>query len=242
MYVQSLKAKKTRVQRLLHLTKRKKLACKLYLKGNPEQASRDMQHYLFTLEQKHKNPRDFITGFMALLALCIVLIALIGIFALPLTYSASSVLVAFLGGLFFIPFFANKYHMAQTRKYIANEVLDELDQRIEWLNERIEKLQEQIEKEWKKYEEWRARSGRQYYESDIKSEMTYKRALQILNLEESADFAEIRSAYRKLIIECHPDRVENMGDKNIEDAKRRTIELNRAYSFLKKKLQSASTE
>lgn len=242
MYVQSLKAKKTRIQRLLHLTKRKKLACKLYLKGNPEMASRDMQHYLFTLEQKHKNPRDFINGFIVLLALCIVLIAFNGFFSLPLTYTASSVLVVFLGGLFFIPFFANKYHMAQTRRYIANKVLDELDHKILWLNERIETLQDQIDKEWKKYEAWRARSGSQQYESNIKSDMTYKRALQILNLEESAEFPEVRSAYRKLIIECHPDRVENMGEKNIEDAKRRTIELNQAYSFLKKKLQPASTE
>lgn len=242
MHLQDLKAKKKQTQRLLHITKRKKLACKLYLKGNPEQASREMQHYLFTLEQQHKNPRDFITGFLAVVGICIVLISLNGVFNISMVYSASLIMTIFLGGLFFVPFFANQYHMAQTRRFIAEEILDQLEDRISWLNERIESLQEQIDREWSKYEAWRAHSRRQ---QDQKSEysssdkMTYNRAIHILGLQEPIELADVRTAYRKLIIQCHPDRAEKYGKQNVEEAKQKTIELNRAYSKLKEMLEPA---
>lgn len=240
MKLKKLHVKKKRTQRLLHITKRKKLACKLYLQGKPEQASREMQHYLFTLEQNHKNPRDFIAGFMGVLTACILLIIFNGIVNYSITYSASFILVLFLGGLFFVPYIANQYHMAKTRRYIETEVMPELEDRISWLNQRIKKIQQQIEKEQKRYEEWRASSG--YSSSDdrnrkTKSGLTRKEALRILNLSEAVDFDQVRKAYRKKIIEHHPDRMANKSDQEIKRAQEITVRLNQAYSHLKKVMQ-----
>ncbi len=242
MQLKKLHVKKKRVQRLLHITKRKKLACKLYLQGKPEQASREMQHYLFTLEQQHRNPRDFVAGFLGVLTACILLIVINGITTYSFTYGASFILVLFLGGLFFVPYIANQYHMGKTRRYIESEVIPELEDRISWLNQRIKKLQQQIEEEQKRYEAWRQSSGYHSGSENRSSRngLSRQEALSILNLEEPVNFDDVRKAYRKQVIKHHPDRMAGGSPQELERAQEITIRLNQAYSHLKKVMQPES--
>ncbi|MBM2814627.1 MAG: hypothetical protein HW421_1389 [Ignavibacteria bacterium] len=70
------------------------------------------------------------------------------------------------------------------------------------------------------------------YQTD--SSMSFERALNLLDLSSNATIDEIKSAYKKKIMEYHPDRVASLGAELKELAARKTVEINQAYSFLKK--------
>jgi len=59
-------------------------------------------------------------------------------------------------------------------------------------------------------------------------------ALKILELPDDADIEMIKSAYKKKMLEYHPDRVSNLGRKLQILAEMKTKEINEAYEFLKK--------
>jgi DnaJ like chaperone protein len=56
-----------------------------------------------------------------------------------------------------------------------------------------------------------------------------------LGLEPGADFTAIKSAYRKLSMQYHPDKVRHLGDEFRKVAEEKMKELNVAYDFFKKK-------
>ena len=60
---------------------------------------------------------------------------------------------------------------------------------------------------------------------------------EVLGLRPGADFAEIKTAYRKLSMKYHPDKVGHLGDEFKKVAEDKMKELNVAYEYLKKKLQ-----
>jgi DnaJ-domain-containing protein 1 len=60
------------------------------------------------------------------------------------------------------------------------------------------------------------------------------KAYSVLNLRQTASIDEIKSAYRKLIRQYHPDVVANQSKENQESAKRHAQELNLAYEILQK--------
>jgi DnaJ-domain-containing protein 1 len=64
--------------------------------------------------------------------------------------------------------------------------------------------------------------------------ITMDKALTILGLAVDAGKDDIKSAYKKKIKEYHPDKVANMGEEIRDLAKKKTIEFNIAYSFLRK--------
>jgi hypothetical protein len=58
----------------------------------------------------------------------------------------------------------------------------------------------------------------------------------VLGLSQGASIPEIKTSYKKLIAQYHPDKVENLGPELKDLAKKKTQELNEAYQFFKKKL------
>ncbi|NTV13409.1 MAG: DnaJ domain-containing protein [Desulfobulbaceae bacterium] len=62
-----------------------------------------------------------------------------------------------------------------------------------------------------------------------------ERHYQVLGLSGDATFAEIKSAYRKLSMEYHPDKVAHLGEEFHKVAEEKMKEINGAYQYLKKK-------
>jgi DnaJ like chaperone protein len=58
----------------------------------------------------------------------------------------------------------------------------------------------------------------------------------ILGLSPGADFSEVKTAYRKLSMKYHPDKVGHLGDEFKEVAEEKMKEINNAYEYLKRKL------
>lgn len=57
----------------------------------------------------------------------------------------------------------------------------------------------------------------------------------VLGINPGASAAEIKSAYKKMIIQYHPDKVVNLGPELQSLAKKKTQEINEAYQYLKTK-------
>ena len=57
----------------------------------------------------------------------------------------------------------------------------------------------------------------------------------ILGLEPGADFEQIKTAYRKLSMKYHPDKVSHLGEEFLRVSEEKMKELNEAYQYLKKK-------
>ena len=74
-----------------------------------------------------------------------------------------------------------------------------------------------------------ADSKQQYVET-----MTIDKAYRLLKINKNATDKEIKTEYKERIKEYHPDRLESFGEDLKELAKRRTQEINQAYSLIKK--------
>lgn len=66
------------------------------------------------------------------------------------------------------------------------------------------------------------------------------RYYEILGVEPGADFETIKSAYRKLSMQYHPDKVAHLGEEFRQVAEEKMKELNEAYDYLKKKHQATA--
>ena len=69
----------------------------------------------------------------------------------------------------------------------------------------------------------------------ILSPEDYKYA-EVLGLKEPLDLKLVKSTYRKIIAQYHPDRVVAMGPEIKEVAEKKAKEINEAYNHLRKKL------
>ena len=91
---------------------------------------------------------------------------------------------------------------------------DELKRIIDELNN-SEKKQEERKKEY----------------NSVK--MNLHEAFAVLNINQNAQVEEIKSAYKNKIKEYHPDRLENFGDELKELARKKTQDINEAYSIIR---------
>ncbi|QOP40515.1 DnaJ domain-containing protein [Sulfurimonas marina] len=71
---------------------------------------------------------------------------------------------------------------------------------------------------------------------NIQPQHTVKNAYDILGVSESDDMQTIKKAYRKLIRKYHPDIIASQthSEKHMEDATKKTQEINQAYELIKK--------
>ncbi|OGQ98431.1 MAG: molecular chaperone DnaJ [Deltaproteobacteria bacterium RIFOXYD12_FULL_55_16] len=69
------------------------------------------------------------------------------------------------------------------------------------------------------------------FSGQVRSETQY---YEILGLAPGASAEEIKSAYRKLSMQCHPDKVAHLGEEFRRVAEEKMKELNEAYQHLKK--------
>ncbi len=84
------------------------------------------------------------------------------------------------------------------------------------------------------YYEWQAIEARYGIrrQKTISEEVRYYK---ILGIKPGADFEEIKSAYRKLSMKYHPDKVGNLGEEFKRVAEEKMKDLNAAYEYLQKK-------
>jgi len=62
--------------------------------------------------------------------------------------------------------------------------------------------------------------------------MTVIRAFQVLKIDKNVSSEDVKKAYIERIKEYHPDRLENFGDELKDLAKKKTQEINEAYSLI----------
>ena len=122
------------------------------------------------------------------------------------------------------------YNLAKSKitetNYTTNDVF--VDNSDDELKKQIDELSRD-----KRAEHFGRNESRQ---DTYRQKMTKETAFKILEVSPKADFDEIKKAYRKKILEYHPDRVASLGKDLIETAERKTREINQAYSFLEKLL------
>jgi len=63
--------------------------------------------------------------------------------------------------------------------------------------------------------------------------MTYAKAMGLLKLDNNFTLSKLKSNYRKLLMENHPDKFVGCGENIQEKAKKITIQLITAYEYLK---------
>ncbi len=61
----------------------------------------------------------------------------------------------------------------------------------------------------------------------------------VLGVEQGADFAVIKKAYRKLSMQYHPDKVAHLGDEFKGVAEEKMKEINGAYDYFRKKFEGS---
>jgi hypothetical protein len=103
---------------------------------------------------------------------------------------------------------------------------DQRDQEVQEEEQVLIESKDEIPKKPGEYEE--------KFKKIIFSKEDYKYA-EILGLEEPVDIKIIKSTYRKIIAQYHPDRVVAMGPEIQEVADKKAKEINEAYEFLRKK-------
>lgn len=64
--------------------------------------------------------------------------------------------------------------------------------------------------------------------------MNLEKAYNILNLKSDATFDDIKASYKKKMKEYHPDKVSGLGEELQELARKKTVEINEAYDFIRK--------
>ena len=59
-------------------------------------------------------------------------------------------------------------------------------------------------------------------------------AYKLLNINRKSSVADIKKAYRKLVVECHPDKVAQLGEEQKKAANEKFLHLSKAYEIIKK--------
>jgi len=75
---------------------------------------------------------------------------------------------------------------------------------------------------------------KQSFETVILHNDAIETAYNLLGVNNKTDVGDIKKAYRKLAVECHPDKVVNLDEELKKSANEKFLELTNAYNILKK--------
>jgi len=126
----------------------------------------------------------------------------------------------------------NSYANSTKKIDIDNIFKDELKEIIDSLGDNLDKKEQNNGNSNEK-----TNSKKQYQKESVnnpfeKNEVT--NAYYTLGIKESASIGEIKSAYKKLIKQYHPDLVQNLNKDEQLKASQKAKEINKAYSILEK--------
>lgn len=118
---------------------------------------------------------------------------------------------------------------SQTYPSVSASEADELKRIIDELNS--EKKDKQTEQRRTTSEKHNAQAK---VENDSPKSLDMASACAILGVSPNADIEAIKAAYKTRIKEYHPDRTATLGEDIRQLAAKKTLEINRAYEFVKK--------
>ena len=75
---------------------------------------------------------------------------------------------------------------------------------------------------------------KQYVRTSVDQNYTVSAAYKILCVNSDASIINIKKAYRKLAVECHPDKVAHLGEEQKKAANEKFLQVMTAYNIIKK--------
>ncbi len=97
--------------------------------------------------------------------------------------------------------------------------------------EELKRIIDELNEKKKEHEQKQKEKPR----SDSAAEkMDFEKAYVVLDLKSDATIEDIKASYKKKMKEYHPDRVAGLGEELQELARKKTIEINEAYDFIRK--------
>lgn len=101
--------------------------------------------------------------------------------------------------------------------------------------EDLKKIIEELDREAKKQRSHHSSgSERSTNNSGNTHNTELQNAFNLFGINSNSSKDEIKSAYKKKMMQYHPDRVSHLGTEYVEAAKIKTVEYNQAYQVLKK--------
>jgi DnaJ-domain-containing protein 1 len=95
--------------------------------------------------------------------------------------------------------------------------------------EELKRIIDELNEKKKEDKKQKEQSG-----SGSDQQMNLDRACEILNIKSDATIDDIKASYKKKMKEYHPDRVSGLGKELQELAKKKSIDINEAYDFIRK--------
>jgi hypothetical protein len=100
-----------------------------------------------------------------------------------------------------------------------------------WLRDPLEEFASRTEDQASVHDS--ASYKRHAYDTGTSGSMTYLRACELLSVSEDSTVTQIRAAYRRMVSEWHPDRVEQSGERVRAFATKQMAAINEAYHLLR---------
>ncbi len=121
-----------------------------------------------------------------------------------------------------------KSEVGSTNTRSTQSVIDEKDNDLKRIIDELNKSKKDFRSEQKK----ESSKGKAY--NPEPQTMSISKAFEILGVQQNSSIDEIKSAFKKKVMEYHPDRVAALGDELKELAGKKTLQINEAYSLIRK--------
>ena len=120
--------------------------------------------------------------------------------------------------------------ISKIAKSYMNDVVVSQPAKIKDDDEDLKRIIEELNKTKQKQKSPDKNKSRTNRDGEITLDMAYI----ILDTDRNSSIEQLKSAYRKIIIEYHPDKVASLGKELKELAEQKTQEINKAYQVIRK--------